>query len=820
MQTMLQDLRYSARMLLKNPGFTLIAVLTLSLGIGANTAIFSVVDGVLLRPLPYKEPARLVRVYSEFPTMNLRKFWVSPPEYVDIQKEAKSWESIGAWTSGGVNLSTSGEPIRVTSASITRSLIDTLGVQPALGRNFTPEEDLAGGPRATIISYALWHRAFGGQSDIIGKEIRINARPFNVVGVMPQGFVFPPGANDPVDVWAPFQFNPASPGGRGSHFLNLIGRLKPGTTIEQARSEMLTLEDGWRNENRSQHLLNQNTHPVLMFSLHEDVTGAARPAVLMLLVAVAFVLLIACANVASLLLARAEARHREFAVRLALGAGRKRLLRQFLTEGLVLTLLGAGCGVLLAQLGLKAIMAAAPDSVPRTSEIGIDLLALAFTLGISILAVFVFAVAPMAQLRERNLAGWLHSASLRTTGASSHFLRKVLVITEIALALVLVVGSGLMIRAFWKLRHVELGFNPQGVLSFSVTLPSSSYRVPDQLRFSQSLQEKLSALPGVKSAAIAGGLPPLRPINANDTGIEGFQPTPDGPAQNVDYWNVVSEDYFKTMGIRLTEGRAFELSDRNENAQRVVVINQTMARRFWNGSPIGRRVNPMVSNQPNFFTIVGVVEDTKNLGVDKPAGTELYFPEQQVVALFGGNTRQNFVVRTEGDPAQAVAAVRSAVHSLDPALPIYGMRPMTDLVANSLVRPRFLSMLLTVFSVIALTLAAVGIYGVMAYSVSQRTQEIGVRMALGARTSDVLKMVLGQGAMITAIGVGIGLAGAFALAFALTRVMSTLLFGVSVTDPATFAAVVALLAIVALLACYLPARRATKVDPMVALRYE
>ncbi len=819
MGSLLQDLRYGARMLLKKPGFTVIAVITLALGIGANTAIFSVVNGVLLRPLPYREPGRLVRVYSEFPTMNLRKFWVSPPEYMDIQKEAKSWEMIGAWATSGANVATTGDPIRVTSTGITRSLIDTLGVQPALGRNFTPEEDLTGGPNATIISHALWQRAFGGQSDIIGKQIQINARPFTVVGVMPRGYVFPPGANDPVDVWTPFQFDPANPGSRGSHFLNLIGRLKPGTTIEQARSEMLTLEDGWKNESRSRHLLAPNVHPVLMFPLHDDVTGAAKPAVLMLLGAVAFVLLIACANVASLLLARAEARHREFAVRLALGAGRKRMLRQFLTEGLVLTLLGAGCGILLAQLGLKAIMAAAPDSVPRTSEIGIDLTALAFTLGVSILAVFIFALAPMAQLREHNLASWLHSASLRTTGAGSHFLRKALVITEIALAMMLVIGSGLMIRAFWKLRNVELGFNPQSALTFSVALPTSSYRGPDRLRFSQSLQEKLSAIPGVRSAAMARGVPPLRQIDANDTGIEGYQPTPDGPAQNVDFWNVVSDDYFKTMGIRLIEGRAFEFSDRNENAQRVVVINQTMARRFWKESPIGRRVNPQFSREPNWLTIVGVVEDTKNLGVDKPAGTELYFFAHQALPLFGG-AQQNFVVRADGDPAKVASAVSSAVHSIDPALPIYGLQTMPDLVAKSMVRPRFLSMLLTVFSVIALTLAAVGIYGVMAYSVSQRTQEIGVRMALGARTSDVLKMVLGQGARMTAIGVGIGLAGAFALAFALTRALSSLLFGVSVTDPVTFAAVVAILAVVALLACYLPAQRATKVDPMVALRCE
>jgi len=818
MQTLLQDLRYGARMLLKKPGFTLIAVLTLALGIGANTAIFSVVNGVLLRPLPYKEPDRLARVYSEFPTMNLRKFWISPPEYLDIQKEAKSWESIGAWASGGVNIAATGAPIRVAAANVTRSLIDTLGVQPTLGRNFTPGEDMVGGPRVAIISHALWQRAFGGQADIVGKEIMIDAQRCNVVGVMPQGYVFPPGSNQPADVLTSFQFDPANPGGRSNHFLNLLGRLKPGTTLDQARSEMEALMAGWQSEGRARHLLRQKFHPVLMFSLHEDVVGGAKSAVLMLLGAVAFVLLIACANVASLLLARAEARHREFAVRLALGAGRSRMLWQFLTEGMILVLLGAACGVELAQDGLKLIMAAAPDSMPRTGEIKIDLLVLAFTLGVSTLAVFIFALAPMAQLRERNLAGWLHGSGKGSgAGASSQLLRKGLVVTEIALALVLVIGSGLMLRAFWKLRNVDLGFNPFGAMSFTVDLPSKSYPVTEQHRFSEALQAKLASIPGVKSAAMAGELPPLRPIDANDTDIEGYQPGPNEPSKgNVDFWNVVSDDYFKTMGIRLTEGRLFDPPDRNENAQRVVVINQALAKRYWHGSPIGRRLNPHVSKDSNWFTVVGVVEDTKNLGVDKPAGTELYFLEPQVSKLFGGVTRQNFVVRSEGDPALVAGAVRAAVREIDPALPIFGMQAMSDTVADSLARPRFLSLLLGVFSVISLALAAVGIYGVMAYSVSRRTQEIGVRVALGARSSDILKMVLGQGTKMAAAGVAIGLAGAFAL----TRVMSTLLFEVSVTDPATFAAVVALLVVVTLLACYLPARRATKVDPMVALRRE
>jgi putative ABC transport system permease protein len=812
-------------MLFKKPGFTLIAVVTLALGIGANTAIFSVVNGVLLRPLPYKEPDRLVRVYSEFPTMNLRKFWISPPEFMDIQKEAKSWESVGAWASGGVNIAATGAPIRVTAVGVTRSLIDTLGVQPALGRNFTPEEGGVGGPRVAIISHALWQRAFGGQANIIGKEIMIDARPSNVVGVMPQGYVFPPGSNDAADVWTPFQFDPADQSRRGNHFLNLIGRLKPGTTIDQARSEMESLMAGWKGEGRARHLLQPNFHPILMFSLHEDVVGGAKSAVLTLLGAVAFVLLIACANVASLLLARAEARHREFAVRLALGAGRSRMLRQFLTEGTILVLLGAACGVSLAQGGLKMIMAAAPDSVPRTGDIKIDFWVLGFTLGVSALAVFIFALTPMAQLRERNLAEWLHgSGKGSSAGAGSQLLRKGLVVTEIALALVLVVGSGLMLRAFWKLRSVDLGFDPFGALSFTVNLPSNAYPAAERLRFTESLQAKLASIPGVKSAAMAAGLPPLRPINANDTNVEGYQPGPNEPSSaNVDFWNVVSDDYFKTMGIRLTEGRLFEPSDRDENTQRVVVINQALAKRYWRGNPIGRRLSPgQVSKESDWFTVIGVVEDTKNLGVDKPAGTELYFLTPQVFRIFGSAAmsnfvaRQNFIVRAEGDPTLLANAVRAAVREIDPALPIFGMQAMSDMVADSLARPRFLSLLLGAFSIISLAMAAIGIYGVMSYSVSRRTQEIGVRVALGARASDVLMMVLGQGTKLAAAGVAIGLAGAFAL----TRVMSTLLFEVSVTDPATFGAVVALLAAVTLLACYVPARRATKVDPIVALRRE
>ncbi|MEK6321131.1 MAG: ABC transporter permease [Acidobacteriota bacterium] len=818
MQTLLQDLRYGLRMLLHKPGFAAVAVVTLALGIGANTAIFSVVNAVLLRPLPYREPGKLVRVYTEFPTMNLKKFWMSAPEYLDIQNEADSWESIGAWTTTGRNVATStDEPVRVTAAIVTRGLIDTLAVQPAIGRNFTPEEDRNGGPQSALISDGLWRRAFGKEADIVGKQIQINSQPTTVVGVMPPGFVFPPGSNDPAEVWLPLQLDPANPGNRGGHFLYVVGRLKPNVKVEQARSEIDSLMAGWKSANRAQHLPGPDGHPILMVPLHEDVVGAARPAVLMLLGAVAFVLLIACVNVANLLLARAEARRREFSIRLALGAGRNRLLRQFLAEGMILVVLGVIAGIVLAKVGLGLVMAAAPDSIPRTAEVGIDPTVLAFTLGVSILSIIVFAMAPLMQMRDRDLATTLRGSGQRTSGGGgSHRLRKTLVIAEIALAVIPVVGSGLMIRAFWKLSQVDAGFDPRGVTAFSLQLPASKYQAPDRMRFASQLEERLTALPGVKSASVASGLPPLRPINANDTDIEDYQGTPDGPAENVDYWNTVNEGYFKTMGIRTLEGRTFESSDRNDNAQKVMVINQAMARRFWQGSPIGRRVNPGFQTPPVWFTVVGLVEDTKNLGVDKPGGTELYFLQPQTAA-FGVSTRMSFVVRTEGASAATVASgIRSVVSELDPSVPIFQLQTMSDIVADSLVRPRFLSLLLGAFSVIALLLAAIGIYGVMAYSVAQRTQEIGVRVALGATTRNVLAMVVGEGLRMTVVGLAVGLTGALLL----TRVMASLLFEVSATDPLTFVMVGTGLTVVGLLACFVPARRAARVDPMVALRYE
>jgi len=594
----------------------------------------------------------------------------------------------------------------------------------------------------------------------------------------------------------------------------VIGRLKPGVSIQQAQSEMTSLMAGWKGEGRAQHLLNPERHPVVMLDLHEDVVGSARKAVWVLMAAVGFVLLIACVNVANLLLARAESRHREFAVRLALGAGLKRMVRQFVAEGTVLVTLASVLGIALAFGGLKVLLHFAPDSVPRTEEIGVGLPVLAFTVAVSIVAVFLFGLAPLAQVSERNLANWIRGAGQRSIRGGGQTLRKGLVIAEISLAVILVIGSGLMIRAFWKLQQVNTGFEPGGVVSFSLNLPGSKYKTPDRLQFVNTLQQKLSSIPGVTSASAASGIPPLRRINANDTEIEGYVQTPDSPAQNVDYWNVVGTDYFKTMKIKVLEGRGFEPQDDSDTAMKAVVVNQALAKRFWKGSPLGRRVNPGFGDPKVWCTIVGVVEDTKNAGMDKPAGPELYLQVRQVADFLGGN--MNYVVRTSTDSLAIESSIRSVVREMDPSLPVYNLKTMNDVVSKSMVQPRFLALLLATFSGIALFLAAIGIYGVMAYSVAQRTQEIGVRMALGAQPLHVLRLIFGQSLMMLLIGTAIGLAGAFAL----TRLMSTLLFGVTATDPLTYVSVVGILTFVALLACYIPARRAAKVDPLIALRYE
>ncbi len=813
MLTLWQDLKYGIRMLAKSPGFTAASILCLALGIGATTAIFSIVNAVLLRPLPYAHAERLVRLYSEFPTF--KKFWVSAPEFLELRRDSKSWDSLEGWVNQGVNLAGSSEPIRVTASYVTGGLLPSLGVSPVLGRLLTPQDDAPTAPLTVQLSYGLWQRALGGDAGILGREVLLNGRKCTVVGVMPKGFQFPPGETDPPELWSPLQIDPANPGGRSAHFLSTIATLKPGVSIYQARDQMKQLLDQWeagRSPNR--HILSSKNHPVVMFPFQDEIVGGVRLAMLMLLGAVAFVLLIACVNVANLLLARAEARQREIAIRKALGAAVGRLARQFVTEGVVLSLAGALLGLALAYGGLRAIAHTNAASIPRANEISVDPTVLLFTLGVSLLTGIAFGLAPLAQIIAGNVHDTLKAAASRTTASvAANRFRRALVVSELALALVLLIGTGLMIRAFWKLQEVHPGFKPDHLLTMRVALPQAVY--PQSTRVAQfwtNVQQRMAVLPGVESATVMTGLPPARQLQANDTQIEGWVQRDGGPIQNIDYWQSAGSRCFETMGIRLIEGRYLDDRD-GESAPLAVMVNQSTARAYWPGqSAIGHRMKP--GFQGEWRTVVGVVEDVKNAGLDKPAGTELFAPLRQSID-FGLRTGY-VVLRTRGEPEKTIASARSVIRDIDSSLPVAAVRTMDEVMSSAQARPRFLTMLLTMFASVALVLAAVGIYGVISYSVAQRTSEFGIRMAMGAGPFDVLRMVLGQGLLLGGIGVVLGAAGALAL----TRLIRGLLFGISSFDPLTFAAMAAVLTLVTLVACWIPARRATRVDPMVALRYE
>ena len=820
MQTHLQDIRYGTRMLAQSPGFTLASVLCLALGIGGTTAIFSIVYAVLLRPLPYQNPGQLVRIYSEFPNFpngGLSRFWISPPEFLDLRKYTHSWQSLDGWVDGGANLAGGNEPIRATVSYVSGGMLATLGVQPIQGRLLTAQDDQNGAPLTAVISYGLWKRAFGGDPGTLGKDVQLNGRKCTIVGIMPRGFQFPPGEIDLPELWSPLQINPASPGGRGSHFLYLLGRLKPGVSIQQARDEIRQLVAQWAaTTSERNHPFSPKNHPVVMYPFHDEVVSGVRLAMLTLLGAVVFVMLIACVNVANLLLARAEARQREIAIRKALGADWRRLVRQFITEGVILSLAGALLGLLFAFGGLRLITSSNAGSIPRASEINLNSMVLLFTLALSFLTGVGFGLAPLAQIIAGNLHDTLKAAASRTTASvTANRFRRVLVAGELALALVLLIGTGLMIRAFWKLQQVDIGVDSRNLLTMSVALPQALY--PENQRVVQfwtNVQQRVSSLPGVTSVSLMSGLPPMRRVNANDTAIEGFVPRTGGPIQNIDYYQAAGARYFETMGIRLIEGRYFDDRD-GQNAPATLIVNQTLARTYWPGeSAIGHRMRTDGGPGGAWRTIVGVVADVRNAGIDKPTGTELYIPYRQT----GGSGIRNayVVVRAQRDPAGIVSAVRREIHAIDSSLPIANVRTMDDVILAAQSRPRFLATLLTMFASVALVLAAVGLYGVISYSVAQRTSEFGIRMALGARPADVLGMVVGQGLRLGLIGVVAGALGALAL----TRLMSGLLFGISSFDPATFALMALVLGAVMLLASYIPARRATTVDPMVALRYE
>jgi predicted permease len=820
MNTFLQDLRYGFRMMAKSPGFAAAAIVCLALGIGATTAIFSIVNAVLLRPLPYAQPERLVRLYTEFPNApasSAHRFWFSPPEFLDLRKDSTSFATLDGWVNGGANLTGGTEPIRVTASFISGGILTTLGVSPMRGRLLNDQDDLPMAPTTAVLSYGLWQRAFGGDPGVLNRELMFNGAKCTLVGIMPKGFQFPPGETDPPEIWANLQIDPANPGNRGGHFLYLLGRLKPGVSIERARSEMDRLVSHYGAARAPiQHAFDPKQpipHTISMYPFHDEVVGGVRPALLVLLGAVAFVLLIACVNVANLLLARAEARQREIAVRKALGASLARLIRQFVTEGVILSLAGAVLGLLLAIAGVRFIAATSAASVPRSNELGVNTGVLLFTISVSLLTGLAFGLAPLAQIIAKNVHDTLKAAASRTTStiASNRF-RQALVVSELALALILLIGTGLMIRAFWKLQQVDTGLRARGVLTMQVALPGAVYSDYHRIgQFWTTVQQRVSAIPGVASVSMASGLPPIRRVNANTTPIEGFVRRPGQPFPNIDFYNVVAARYFETMGIRLIEGRFFDDRD-GENAPLAVIVNQTLARTYWpNESALGHRINP---GSKAFATVVGVVGDVKNAGLDKPTGTELYIPLLQYPNRSA--SLASLVVRSNADTSPLVAPIRNAIHTVDPSLPISNVRTLEDAVLAAQSRPRFLALLLTVFASVALVLAAVGIYGVISYSVAQRTNEFGIRIAMGASSSKVLGMVLGQGARIALIGFAIGAAGAFCL----TRFMAGMLFEISAVDPLTFVVMVLVLAAVTLLACYVPARRATRVDPMVALRYE
>lgn len=790
-------------------------VLTLGLGIGATTAIFSVVNAALLRPLPFKNPGQLVRLYTEFPKFangGLRRFAFSPPELFDFRRDTKSWETVDGYFTSGVNLSSEAEPVRATACLMTGTLLETLGVAPQAGRLLMTSDDAPGAARAAVISDSLWRRVFAASASIVGREIMIEGEKVTVVGIMPKDFRFPLENPSPTDIWTAARLDPASTG-RGEHYINVIGRLKPGVTLPQGQAEIFAMIKRAREISEpNSHNFDEEFHPIVSYGLHDEIVRTVRPALQMLFGAVCFVLLIACVNVGNLLLARAEHRQREIAIRSAIGAGFWRLVRQFITEGIALSLLGAALGIFLSYHGLEFAKSAADGNLPRASEIGIDGNVCLFTVLLSILTGTMFGLTPIAHvLRGREYLALKSSAASSTGTSSAHRFQQGLVVTEMALALMLLVGAGLMLRAFWMLQRVDVGFDSHNVITAQVSLPRNLSN-EDAVKLWVRLDERLQALPGVDNVGLSTALPPIYDPNFSDTEIEGYEYKAGARPQNVDYFQVVSPGFFSALRMRLIDGRFFEDRDGPETPD-VCVVNQTMARAFWgNKNAIGRRIRP--GNDGPWCTIVGIIEDAKNAGLDRPPGTEVYLPFNQRQA-FPWRTRA-IVARSHGDLNALALTIRKEVAAIAPGVPVTRVRTMDEVVAESRSRPRFLTQLLAVFSITALILASVGIYGVISYSVAQRTREFGVRMALGARASDVLRLVLNRGISLTLLGLLIGLAGSMAL----TRFLSTLLFGVTATDPLTFAIVPMVLTAVALFASYFPARRATRVDPLQALRYE
>jgi putative ABC transport system permease protein len=801
MQTLWQDLRYGARTLLKNPGFTLIAVITLALGIGANSAIFTIVNAVLLRPLPFDEAERLVKVWETRYQLGRARNSVSPADFFDWRGQNKTFEHMAAYDAGDYTLTGSGEPDRVRVARVSPDLFPLLRQQPVLGRAFTQEEEVNGKDLVVILSHESWERRFGKDPAIVGKTFTLSGYNYVVVGVMPAGFSFP---DSKVELWIPYAPNADERAVRGGHFLEVLARLKPGVTLERARADMASIATALEK----QHQVNTG-HGTNVFSLHEETVGDVRRALLVILAAVGFVLLIACANVANLLLARGATRQKEIAIRTALGAGRWRVARQLFTESLLLSFTGGALGLLLGFWGIDLLLAISPDNIPRAQEIRPDYLVLAFTFVITLITGVIFGLAPALQISKPDLNEFLKESGRGTSGSlRRNRLRSIFVVSEVALSLVLLIGAGLMIKSFIRLSRVDLGFNPDNVLSVSVSLSGSKYREGQpRVSFFEQARHNIAALPGIQSVGMVAGLPLAGGIGSRYFGVEGRPPQPPGQGYNANT-NVISPDYFRTMGIPFIRGRDFAERDVTGQPQ-VMIINEELARRFFpDEDPLGKRI---VLSGNSIWTIIGIAGNVRNQGIEKEPRAEIFFPHGQ--APYGFST---IVARTNDDPLKSVAAVRNVFRSLDKDQPLYNVKTVERVVSDSVVSQRFNVILLGVFAALALILAGIGLYGVMAYSVSQRTREIGVRMTLGARGRDVLWLVTRQGMTLAIAGVALGLAASFAL----TRLVAKLLFGVSPTDPVTYVVIALLLTAVALVACWIPARRATKVDPMIALRYE
>ena len=818
MRTLWQDLRFGARMLLKKPGFTLTAVITLALGIGANTAIFSVVRAALLSPLPYDESGRLVVVWQSFPQRGLDLVPMSYPNFVDLSGQAKVFEEAGAFGNINVSLTGTGEPERVAGMRVSATLLLISGVAPLMGRGFLPEEDRPGGANVVILSHGLWRRRFGAVAQIIGKTVTLDDQSYMVVGVMPPNFDFPPPfkitfASIPVtypsaDFWRPIALD-ANPQSRGSRNFGMIGRLKPGVTLQQARAEMNSIA---RRIER-QYGGGETGLELRLIPLQEQVVGKVGRVLYLLFGAVGFVLLIACANVANMSLARASTRVSEIAIRLALGAGRWRLIRQLLTESALLSLLGGGLGLLLASWAVDLIVAISPDSIPRANEVGINGPVLGFTLLVSMLTGIAFGLAPALQSSKPDLNTALKDGSRGAAGGFDRSrLRSVFVVAEVALASVLLLGAGLMMNSFVRLQRVDPGFKPERLLTARVSLPESRYgQAPQQTDFYQQALQRFETLPGTQSVSAINNLP-FQNENNGGLRIDGYAPSSpyDRPQAN---YRAISPSYFRVMGIPLRRGREFSPDDLAGQAG-VAIINEEAARRFWpNQDPIGKRISPDGAGfSPGvWLSIVGIVGDVRHSTLDATPKPEVYwaYPQYPVRSV-------TFVLRTAIEPMSLADATRKEIWAVDKDLPISSLQTMEGLISASIAQQRLYLWLMGGFAAVALLLAAVGIYGVTSYAVAQRSHEIGVRMALGAQQNDVLKLVVGQGARLALIGLTIGLI----VGAALTRLIKSLLYGVSATDALTFSLVSLLLAAISLLACYLPARRATKVDPVVALRCE